>query len=346
MFFNVIILTTLLSVGFHSTTSYTVPFQVLGVQQVNPIPTFEEQVALWAAHQPVDNSVHHSDEGLPFQLQQISTIADFDKEQQTIHAQSGGVDKVHEQQQHPTSTALAPAAVQASHEDSAEVEEYAGYYAPFYDDQVTVFPQMDESDSDEEQEVWPPVGIYPPPPPPPVRPTYFPPYYPPQHPVTKPPTRPTTTRPTIRPRPPTYPSLYPEYPTSRPKPPHYPQYPLEPLPQYSTTTQRPPYITTTPIYQKPGGEDVAVLENYQVISEKGIKEYKLRLSNGLTDYKKITKKHIGKKTIYVQSGYYSVPVDPTKNKFNLIHYIADERGYRVTGVQRCSNEHPCKVVNE
>ncbi|XP_050332283.1 streptococcal surface protein B [Bactrocera neohumeralis] len=333
MILKFLILTTLLSAGIQAIPNVE--------QKPNRPSTFQEQVAAWATNAPF-NAVYGVVAGSPVGQQQVGVAAQHNREPQiAFNTQLSAV--VGNAGVPPASE---PAAVHTVEENDVKIDDYDAYhdYLSYYEDQVTAFPLHDDEDSVEEQEVWPPVGILPPPPPPPVRPTYYPPYYP----TTKPPTRPTT----VRPRPPQYPSLYPQYPTPPPKPPHYPQYPisqLPPLPHYPrpTTTQR-PTTTTTPSYQKPGGggDDVTVLENYQIISNKGINEYKLRLSNGLSDYKKITKKHIGKDIIYVQSGYYSVPVDPEKNKFNIIHYIADEKGYRIVGVQPCSSVHQCKALEE
>nr|XP_014091451.1 proline-rich extensin-like protein EPR1 [Bactrocera oleae] len=347
MILKFLILTTLLSAGIQAIPNVEKPLRP---------SIFQEQVAAWATHQVPFNTVYGVVAGSPVDQQQVGVVAQSNKEQKTaINTQSAVVGNDGVQSTH-FPAASEPTSVHPIQENDIKMEDYNAYhdYLSYYEDQVTAFPLHDDEDSIEEQEVWPPVGIFPPPPPLPIRPTYYPSYYP----TTKPSTRPTT----VRPRPPQYPTLYPQYPTPRPKPPHYPQYPISQLPQLPhyprpttarpTTTQRPttqrPSSTTTPSYQKPGGggDDVIVLENYQILSDKGINEYKLRLSNGLSDYKKITKKYIGKDTIYVQSGYYSVPVDPKKNKFNIIHYIADEEGYRIVGVQPCSSVYQCKALEE
>ncbi|XP_018796634.1 PREDICTED: leukocyte receptor cluster member 8 homolog [Bactrocera latifrons] len=342
MILKFLILTTLLSAGIQAIPNVE--------QKPNRPSTFQEQVAAWATHHAPFNSIHGVVADSSVDQQQIGAVPESNRDPHAAFNTQSAVVGIAGVQSAQFPLASEYAAVHQVEENGAKMEDYDAYhdYLSYYEDQVTAFPLHDDEDPDEEQEVWPPVGIFPPPPPPTIRPTYYPPYYP----TTKPPTRPTT----VRPRPPQYPT-YPQYPTPPPKPPHYPQYPisqLPPLPHYPrpttarpTTTQR-PTTTTTPSYHKPGGggDDVTVLENYQIISDKGINEYKLRLSNGLSDYKKITKKHIGKDIIYVQSGYYSVPVDPKKNKFNIIHYIADERGYRIVGVQPCSSVHQCKALEE
>ncbi|XP_017483244.1 PREDICTED: uncharacterized protein LOC108378792 [Rhagoletis zephyria] len=354
MFLNLIILTTLLSAGVHAATTAHIAAhsELPNVQHIIYLPTNGNQVTTWP------NSGHSVS---PLYQQQIGGVVDSHKYQQAIQGHTGVVNAVNLQQQQPHSS---PAAMSLNPLHTGNKEHFPGNFI-LYEDQVTILPQLDSRDSHEEYEVWPPVGIYPPPSPPPlaIKPTSYPAYYPLPYPVTKPTLRPSTTRPTTlrptatrptttrpttaRPRPPQYPPFY-------PKPPYNPQYPLEGLPLYPhyplpplLTTQRPTTTTTTtPTTPRPSGADVQVLENYQIISDRGITKYKLRLSNGLTDYKKVTKKHIGQRTIYVQSGYYSVPVDPQRNKYNLIHYIADERGYRIIGVQACSNENPCRVLKE
>ncbi|XP_020716936.1 extensin [Ceratitis capitata] len=356
MFLKISILIALLALGIQALPNKE--------QQLQQQATLEEQIAAWASFSPPVNSVQKVDAGSAIQQQhhvihhQEVPLHGHPSEYPSIHA--GSMDNTIDTHSHsPIPTQ--PAAGQPNQQNDNEKDRhYAPYpYFPYYEDQVIVYPQNDEDvrdSTEEEQEVWPPVGIYPPPPPPStIRPTFYPPYYPTL--PTKPTARPTVTT-TIRPRPPQYPPLYPSY----PKPPQYPLYPLDQLPhlpQYPRpTTARPTTTTTTtrrpttqrpttqrPPYQKPGaGADAVVLESYQVLSDKGITAYKLRLSNGLNDYKKITEKQVGKDTIYVQTGYYSVPVNPEKNEFVIYRYIADEKGYRITGVQTCADEAQCLIT--
>ncbi|XP_037725133.1 uncharacterized protein LOC119556778 [Drosophila subpulchrella] len=78
--------------------------------------------------------------------------------------------------------------------------------------------------------------------------------------------------------------------------------------------------TPTPIY---------VVQNYHVIHPNGIEEYKLVMSNGLVNYKKLYTKKVGDQVVNVQEGYNSVPIPGPKNQIQTQYYIADERGYNV-----------------
>ncbi|KAH8287508.1 hypothetical protein KR054_008950, partial [Drosophila jambulina] len=78
--------------------------------------------------------------------------------------------------------------------------------------------------------------------------------------------------------------------------------------------------TPTPIY---------VVQNYHVIHPNGTEEYKLVMSNGLVNYKKIYRKTVGDQVINVQEGYNSVPIPGPRNQIQTQYYIADERGYNV-----------------
>lgn len=257
MILNFVILTVLLSAGIQAIPNVK--------QKPTHGSTFQEQVAAWATHQAPVNTVNGVVAVPPRTVdqQQVDAVAEPRREQQTtFHTHADVVSNTGVQ----TSRLLPASEYAAMHpvqENDVKMEHYDSYYdyRPFYEDQVTVFPLHDDEDSIEEEEVWPPVGIFPPPPPPPIRPTHYP-------------TRPTT----ARPQPPQYPTLYPQYPTPRPKPPHYPQYPINQLPHlphYPRPSTARPTTTTTPVYQKPGGgDDVVVLENYQILSDKGINEYK------------------------------------------------------------------------
>ncbi|XP_017062395.1 mucin-2 [Drosophila ficusphila] len=99
----------------------------------------------------------------------------------------------------------------------------------------------------------------------------------------------------------------------------------------STTTGRPVTIyhptgtpTPTPIY---------VVQNYHVIHPNGTEEYKLVMSNGLVNYKKIYTKKVGDQEVNVQEGYNSVPIPGPKNQIQTQYYIADERGYNVYRIE-------------
>ncbi|EDV99741.1 GH12248 [Drosophila grimshawi] len=95
-------------------------------------------------------------------------------------------------------------------------------------------------------------------------------------------------------------------------------------PWASSTTPKPTYTSSWEPAEK-----VYILENYHIKYGNGKEEYKLVLSNGLVNYMKLYVKRVGKDLINVQEGYYSVPVDGKKSKIRIIHYIADEHGYKV-----------------
>ncbi|KAH8421365.1 hypothetical protein KR009_002942 [Drosophila setifemur] len=93
----------------------------------------------------------------------------------------------------------------------------------------------------------------------------------------------------------------------------------------STTTWHPTGTPTpTPIY---------VVQNYHVIHPNGTEEYKLVMSNGLVNYKKLYTKKVGDQVINVQEGYNSVPIPGPKNQIQTQYYIADERGYNVYKIE-------------
>ncbi|KAH8241644.1 hypothetical protein KR038_001011, partial [Drosophila bunnanda] len=74
---------------------------------------------------------------------------------------------------------------------------------------------------------------------------------------------------------------------------------------------------------------IYVVQNYHVIHPNGTQEYKLVMSNGLVNYKKIYRKTVGDQVINVQEGYNSVPIPGPRNQIQTQYYIADERGYNV-----------------
>ncbi|XP_026837865.1 uncharacterized protein LOC6551028 [Drosophila erecta] len=84
--------------------------------------------------------------------------------------------------------------------------------------------------------------------------------------------------------------------------------------------------TPTPIYAH-------VVQNYHVIHPNGTEEYKLVMSNGLVNYKKLYTKKVGDRVINVQEGYNSVPIPGPKNQIQTQYYIADERGYNVYRIE-------------
>ncbi|XP_022214097.2 mucin-17 [Drosophila obscura] len=102
-------------------------------------------------------------------------------------------------------------------------------------------------------------------------------------------------------------------------------------PAISATTARPwpidPTGTTTPT-------PTYVVENYHVIHPNGTEEYKLVLSNGLANYKKLYTKRVGERQINVQEGYNSVPIAGRRNLIQTQYFIADERGYNVYRIEQ------------
>ncbi|BFG01203.1 probable serine/threonine-protein kinase irlC [Drosophila madeirensis] len=102
-------------------------------------------------------------------------------------------------------------------------------------------------------------------------------------------------------------------------------------PATSATTSRPrpidPTGTTTPT-------PTYVVENYHVIHPNGTEEYKLVLSNGLANYKKLYTKRVGERQINVQEGYNSVPIAGRRNLIQTQYFIADERGYNVYKIEQ------------
>ncbi|XP_001354728.4 mediator of RNA polymerase II transcription subunit 13 [Drosophila pseudoobscura] len=102
-------------------------------------------------------------------------------------------------------------------------------------------------------------------------------------------------------------------------------------PSISSTTARPrpidPTGTTTPT-------PTYVVEHYHVIHPNGTEEYKLVLSNGLANYKKLYTKRVGEQLINVQEGYNSVPIAGRRNLIQTQYFIADERGYNVYKIEQ------------
>ncbi|EDX01589.2 ras guanine nucleotide exchange factor G [Drosophila yakuba] len=99
----------------------------------------------------------------------------------------------------------------------------------------------------------------------------------------------------------------------------------------TTTTLRPTSSshptgtpTPTPIY---------VVENYHVVHPNGTEEYKLVMSNGLVNYKKLYTKRVADRLINVQEGYNAVPIPGPRNQIQTQYYIADERGYNVYRIE-------------
>ncbi|KAH8344729.1 hypothetical protein KR067_005366 [Drosophila pandora] len=101
----------------------------------------------------------------------------------------------------------------------------------------------------------------------------------------------------------------------------------------STTTSPPPPTTGSSTTWHPTGTPTPtptyVVQNYHVIHPNGTEEYKLVMSNGLVNYKKIYTKTVGDQVINVQEGYNSVPIPGPRNQIQTQYYIADERGYNV-----------------
>ncbi|XP_016962656.1 uncharacterized protein LOC108033040 [Drosophila biarmipes] len=87
--------------------------------------------------------------------------------------------------------------------------------------------------------------------------------------------------------------------------------------------------TPTPIY---------VVQNYHVIHPNGTEEYKLVMSNGLVNYKKLYTKEVGDQVINVQEGYNSVPIPGPRNQIQTQYYVADERGYNVYRIELHSHQ--------
>ncbi|KMZ09606.1 uncharacterized protein Dsimw501_GD24522 [Drosophila simulans] len=102
-------------------------------------------------------------------------------------------------------------------------------------------------------------------------------------------------------------------------------------PPTSPTTGRP--VTTSHPTGTPTPTPIYVVQNYHVIHPNGTEEYKLVMSNGLVNYKKLYSKKVGDRLINVQEGYNSVPIPGPKNQIQTQYYIADERGYNVYRIE-------------
>ncbi|EDW75269.1 uncharacterized protein Dwil_GK19786 [Drosophila willistoni] len=92
----------------------------------------------------------------------------------------------------------------------------------------------------------------------------------------------------------------------------------------------PPPAAADTSHPWPTESNIYVVEDYHVVHPNGTTVYKIVLSNGFVNYKKIYTK-IGKddEVINVQKGYYTIPIPGLKNQFRTHYYIADERGYNV-----------------
>ncbi|XP_001965580.3 rho GTPase-activating protein gacJ [Drosophila ananassae] len=105
----------------------------------------------------------------------------------------------------------------------------------------------------------------------------------------------------------------------------------------STTTSPSPPTTGSSTTWHPTGTPTPtptyVVQNYHVIHPNGTEEYKLVMSNGLVNYKKIYTKTVGDQVINVQEGYNSVPIPGPRNQIQTQYYIADERGYNVYRIE-------------
>ncbi|KAH8238302.1 hypothetical protein KR032_002893, partial [Drosophila birchii] len=102
-----------------------------------------------------------------------------------------------------------------------------------------------------------------------------------------------------------------------------------PSPAPATSTAPTPASTSVHPTGTPTPTPIYVVQNYHVIHPNGTEEYKLVMSNGLVNYKKIYRKTVGDQVINVQEGYNSVPIPGPKNQIQTQYYIADERGYNV-----------------
>ncbi|KAI8034318.1 cAMP-dependent protein kinase catalytic subunit [Drosophila gunungcola] len=105
----------------------------------------------------------------------------------------------------------------------------------------------------------------------------------------------------------------------------------EVAPPTSASTTRP--ATTSHPTGTPTPTPIYVVQNYHVIHPNGTEEYKLVMSNGLVNYKKLYTKKVGDQVINVQEGYNSVPIPGPKNQIQTQYYIADERGYNVYRIE-------------
>ncbi|XP_043659478.1 uncharacterized protein LOC122624101 [Drosophila teissieri] len=99
-----------------------------------------------------------------------------------------------------------------------------------------------------------------------------------------------------------------------------------PTPPTTTSTSTHPTGTPTPT-------PIYVVQNYHVIHPNGTEEYKLVMSNGLVNYKKLYTKRVADRLVNVQEGYNSVPIPGPRNQIQTQYYIADERGYNVYRIE-------------
>ncbi|XP_041674881.1 mediator of RNA polymerase II transcription subunit 13 [Drosophila eugracilis] len=102
-------------------------------------------------------------------------------------------------------------------------------------------------------------------------------------------------------------------------------------PTTTPTTGRP--VTTNHPTGTPTPTPIYVVQNYHVVHPNGTEEYKLVMSNGLVNYKKLYTKRVGDQVINVQEGYNSVPIPGPRNQIQTQYYIADERGYNVYRIE-------------
>nr|XP_017017972.2 uncharacterized protein LOC108071678 [Drosophila kikkawai] len=106
-----------------------------------------------------------------------------------------------------------------------------------------------------------------------------------------------------------------------------------PAPSPSPTPSPGPASTSVHPTGTPTPTPIYVVQNYHVIHPNGTEEYKLVMSNGLVNYKKIYTKTVKDQVINVQEGYNSVPIPGPKNQIQTQYYIADERGYNVYRIE-------------
>ncbi|XP_030378914.1 uncharacterized protein LOC115627399 [Scaptodrosophila lebanonensis] len=115
-----------------------------------------------------------------------------------------------------------------------------------------------------------------------------------------------------------------------------------PAPATGTTTTSTTTTTVKPLSTRPTIPAVAVapseslvyvLEDYHVVHPNGTAEYKLALSNGLVNYKKMYNKLVGDQVINVQEGYDSVPIPGREHEYQTQYYIADENGFNVYKIE-------------
>ncbi|KAH8368265.1 hypothetical protein KR084_009039 [Drosophila pseudotakahashii] len=105
-----------------------------------------------------------------------------------------------------------------------------------------------------------------------------------------------------------------------------------PPPSPSPTTGRPVTTSHHPT-GTPTPTPIYVVQNYHLVHPNGTEEYKLVMSNGLVNYKKLYTKRVDGQVINVQEGYNSVPIPGPKNQIQTQYFIADERGYNVYRIE-------------